>query len=329
MKPLHGLLSVAAVFALLLPPLHTAKAADEGTYVSVWGGISIIDAPEVEGFSTAVNAADVLIKRHRLDADESGFFGVSYGTAIDPAALYFKRIELYFEGQITREDSQSAVNPSGANNIKFGIPTGEIVNGVDYSATAKMKRERYEFGVNLSQGGQMANLGPLNLGLTTFAGFGQEDASSSLAANTNSDFTNTRSDLDWKFFGLMLATDTTIPVSTSLDLILKGSAGVYYYNADADFVSTSNNANNISQRADSDNDFGFRGKLSAELRAKLSEGVVVSFFGGVDYLSDVPYAQLTDSTKPRFSFQTPPQIGSDDLIDLKAGIKLTISLDSQ
>ncbi len=321
------ILTSIAVLGLLLSPLQTAQAND-GTYVSVWGGYFYTDAPEVEGFSqNLVGGGFPLIQDFPLDAEEGGFFGASFGTPIDPTSLFFKHIEVYFEGLITEKDKQAFADPSGITYTQFGFSDGIIAAVIPSVASAELERERYEFGANLSLGNQMPNFGPLNLVATVFGGFGNEDVFVHHFIPGAGIFDTSKSDLDWQFYGLLLGTDATIPVSTSLDLILRGAAGIYYFDADADFVSTSDFASRNFQTSDSDNDFGFRGKLSAELRAKLSQDIVVSLFGGVDYWSDVPYSELTDSSTFLFSTGVPAHIDTDDVLDVKAGIKVTVSLD--
>lgn len=313
-----------AVLGMLLSPINAAKAND-GTYVSVWGGYFYTDAPEVEGFSQFFGASQ--FQEFPLDAEYGSFFGVSFSTAIDPTSLIFKHIEIYFEGQITEKDKQAISVPSGTIVTGFSIPDGRLILLNSSDTSAELERERYEFGANLSLSDQMPNLGPLNLVATIFGGFANENFSVTQIGPTFSDAS--KSDLDWQFFGLLLGTDATVPVTAGLDLILRGAAGFYHFDADADFVSTSTTLSFNQQTSDSDNDFGFRGKLSAELRAKLTEGMTVSLFGGIDYWSDIPYAKLPDSTPPFNVVRVPSHIDTDDVVDFKAGIKVTVSLDGQ
>ncbi len=101
------------------------------------------------------------------------------------------------------------------------------------------------------------------------------------------------------------------------------------YDADGDFDSANlivGPTLSTNAARDSETDIGFRGKASLALRANLGDRVQVSVFGGIDNWSDVPYSKLPNPTS--FPAQSPAHIATDDVLDLKAGIKLTLFLDA-
>ena len=74
---------------------------------------------------------------------------------------------------------------------------------------------------------------------------------------------------------------------------------------------------------DRDSGVGFRGQASLGLNFALSESVVASLFGALDYWSDMPFAKTQVPNQPG----VPASLGDDDAIDLRAGVKLTLHLD--
>ena len=311
---------LALVAGLAVPVSGGARA--EGTAVSVWGGYFHTLAPEVEGFSNgAVPGRPPLFNHFTPDADDGGFFGASVSVPLDPGALLFGNVELYFEGQVTERDKGTDTS------VNFGfipLADGFVATFGDTSAlSARLERERYEFGANLSLPARPGGLLPFGLVVTPFGGFATEDAQSRVSRGVA--FSQTNSDIDWWFLGVLVGTEYTLPLGVGFDLVVGGAGGIYAYDADADFDTTSN-VGAARSASDTDSDVGFRARASVALRTTLGEGVQVSVFGGLDYWSDLPYSKLPDPSAfvPQ---QSPAHIATDDVLDLKAGIRLTMFLD--
>lgn len=325
MRYVSGFLSVFVVLLVSLTTLPSAKA-DQGTYISLWGGYLDKDAPDVEGYSIGnpFNAT------FGVSPDEGGFFGAAFGAPLSPGTFIFNHIEIYFEGQITETDSSRFDSNMGTN---IAIPTVGGFGRSSFSAmnafvVSEIERDRYEFGSKLAIGDQFPALGGANLSIIAFTGFGNENLDTlHQEIGGMLDFDITTVDLDWLFSGLMLGTNVNLPLSTNVALIISGAAGVYYFDADADFVTTASIAFPTGQSSDDENGFGFRGQLFGEVRSKLGGGMSLSVFGGVDYWSDAPSTRLTNPDLTLFAPPLTNRIETDDIVDLKAGAKITISLD--
>lgn len=327
MKYASRFLSIFIVFLLSLTTFQIAKA-DQRNYLSIWGGYLHIDAPEVEGYSLG-NPFD---STFQVSPENAGFFGIAYGTPLNPNTFIFNHFEFYVEGQITETDSSRFDSTMGTNIIipvVVGVSSFSVANAF---VVSELDRERYEFGSKLALGNQILQLGGANLSLISFVGFGNENLDTlHQEIGGDNDFDRTTADLDWYFSGAMLGTDFKVPISTNVDFIIKGAAGIYYFDADADFRSTISIMGAVTQgnNKDKKDGFGFRGQLFAEVRSKLGAGMSLSLFGGVDYLSDVPYSSLPDTDPSLASPSRVTSIDTDDVVDLKVGAKITISLNGQ
>lgn len=298
----------------------TAQAQDDPT-LSFWGGYFFTHAADVEGYSIGNGTNPPVIDVFRPQPKEGGFAGMSFGRALDSNSFFFDHVEAYVQGHWTSRDSSSAVGVGTFPTIP--MVNGNLAAASTAEVSAKMTRERYEFGAEFSLTGATLPELPFDWGVTPFGGVAYENSARALFLG--GPYVKTSADIDWHFAGLMLGGKKALPIGSGFEFVFGAAGGVYVYDAKGDFntVSTAP-AFPANSARDSDSDVGFRGKAKLELRAVVSERVQVSLFGEVDYWSDVPHAKLPDPTG--FNGQPPAHISKDDMLDVNAGVKVSFAL---
>ena len=300
----------------VFPPVALATEHTRDRYLSVWGGYFSTDSPKIEGYSDGTTVNLPILNITKSDPDYGGFFGVSFGTYIEPNPLMFNRIEWYFEGQQTERDSNSLTSV-GVGSIPF--VTGLAAGIGPVPLTAYAERERYEIGARLSDfdsNGMWSNLH-----IAPFGGFGSETAVTT-AVFSGFGLSTNKSDLDWRFAGIMAGGEYVLPIVTNLDLAFEANVGPYFYDANAK-ISGVHNLDSAKEKF-SDSGSGVRANAQIELRKMVTSSLELAVFGGVDVWSSVPYIRLKNPID--WNSQQPPAIGSNQLLDLRAGVKLTLKL---
>lgn len=318
-KPLVNMYRYILAILVCVGSLPTAALATDltrDTDLSVWGGYFSTDAPKIEGYSDGTTVNLPIRNNTRSSPDQGGFFGVSFGTDIELNPLMFNRIEWYFEGQQTERDSNSLTSV-GVGSIPF--VTGLVAGIGPVPLTAYAERERYEIGARLSDFGNSGIWS--NLQITPFGGFGSETAVST-AVHTGFGLSTNKSDLDWRFAGVLAGGEYVLPLANNLDLALEGNVGPYFYDASAKLSGVHNLSS--AKETFSESGSGIRANAQVELRKMVSSSLELAVFGGVDFWSSVPYVRLNNPVD--WNSTRPSGIGSDQLLDLRAGVKLTLKL---
>ena len=293
----------SALATMAVAAACTGAAADgSNSYVGIYGGAFFPDAPKVasHGFGGGPQF---------LDIDVGGFAGVVLGTPLEPNTLLFHHFEIYAEGQITEQDELST--PGIATIASHDGLVGAIFAPGD-RIEAELDRERYEFGMRYRLDPGAHKPLPVSIVVTPFGGFGNENVQTTVSTG---EFKT--SDLDWWFVGAMFGAEHTINLGGPFSVALSGNAGGYYFDADGKYRDAFIGSGGFDA---SDDGFGFRGQGKVELRTMVFEGVQVSIFGVADYWSSVPYSNLSS-----VAFVA-TQLDTDDVLDLKVGAQLTISM---
>lgn len=316
--------SVISKWSLVLTIVVASVASvnAEEARVSIWGGYIHAIAPEVRGFAiqpAALNPANQTV--FDFSPEHAGFFGAAIAGRFDAGDVHMD-VEAYFQAMFAFEDGGDGVAPVGGS-INIPLESADVASGAPANANAWTQRDRYEFGFKFGLGDQSTHsMLPVDLYLQPFAGFGREEAQSYLLEAT---LYQTDSSIDWWFAGIMVGGEHAVPLNESgLDFVVHGAVGAYRYEADGDFRSTGVGVfpGNLT---DSSSEFGFRGQLGTELRASISDTAQISVFGGVDYWSSTPFSQLPPYTAGGVNPST-ASIGTDDVIDLQLGVKLSFLL---
>ena len=315
-------LGFVALFAMVIP----LSAEENMKSISIWGGWYYTDGSGVEGFSIGAEPIAPPVLNHFVgNPDQGRFFGAALGVPINLPNTSFNHIEIYFEGKIDSQDKSTGFGTSafipGINEIINGFASGGPIG----SASARLDRNRFEFGTVLTASANGLENMLFNLSLTPFVGFGSEEAQSQVfLPNQPNPMNTTKFDTDWYFGGMLAGARHKVPLAESVDFILKGEGGFYYFNADADYSDTfSRGTNYLTDQMDG---VGFRARARAELRTELNDGLFLALFAEADYWSDVPYSKLSNPAVCCAASQSAAYIDVDGVLDLKVGLKLIIPL---
>ena len=136
-----------------------------------------------------------------------------------------------------------------------------------------------------------------------------------------------RSDVETWFYGVAVTLEPEIWVSSSVALVGRLGAGVYGYDADGEFSSSSTLAPDpfAARITDDDSGAGFRGLLGAGIKVKLSSTMTLTGYADADYYSHVGSADLPDN---QFTSATTSRVATDDAWELRAGTRLSVGFDS-
>ena len=327
------------VYALAATPalaeMGRAPIGSGGLYLSIEGGFLHQEGGDVMGYgispSIAGPIADVTV------SPTQGWFagamlGWDTGRQILPY-LPFTRIEGYgLFGEV--DDSEADGAPAGGfTALKSADGDPLVVGGIDGHASVERRFVegglRFEGDSIRQDGGSLKDAAAVDRSSITWVlspfvrwvGEESQSAASCLCPATRS------AEVDTWAYGALLAIEPEIFLGPGIALVGRGGIGLYGFNADGDFKSSSGSAAPdpfASGFSDSESGVGFRGQLGAGLKLWMSERSILDLFAEADYFSDIGTAAMADNQPANVNSS---QVATEDLWEVRLGARLTIGLD--
>lgn len=260
-----------------------------------------------------------------IAADDGAYAGATIGYALAAPVLGVTRVEAYATGYSNDDRSTSfgALGLRGVdNNSVIAMAAAPLDN---LSVRVDQSLDTREFGLRFKVD---RKAGPVALALSAepfYLRYGQTTNTHGILDDTFIQASADRhADLDADLFGAQVALEATVPITTSVSWIGRGSVGVYNVSADAGFSSaflvTLFDTELVGEVADKSSRNGYRLGAETGLRFQVNPSTWLSLTGSVDYLSDMPTAAL-----PRNEDDAAAHIRFEDLFDWRTGIRLTFA----
>jgi hypothetical protein len=260
-----------------------------------------------------------------IDPEDGGFGQLTIGYVLKTPMFGFNRLEIVGGFSRTSDDNQSfgAFGMRSVDNHAAIATAGVPIENLEVTAEARAANQeitlRFKSDMPVAQPG----------GLLTFSFepyYRHSSNETSTVATNTSLIHNTSSrttDIDSDSFGAMLAVEGQVPVAQNVFLVGRGSGGLYYLDSDAKFSDKFNLFGPLSHSVKDDDSFGgYRLGAEAGLRFEATSTAWFTLFGAVDYLSDVPIADL-----PRYQSDAAAHIEKDDAFVWQTGLRLTFVAD--
>lgn len=277
-------------------------------YVTLFGGYVNSDGTATPGYSTNVAPFPTFL----FEAEHGGFGGVTAGYVLGypmPFGLENFRIEASFAASLFDDDEGSSPNGSLIDLDATGMTFGAV--------ESRQSRKVYDWSVVLKGDRQLTpDLGTA-FGIELFFRHNEDRTTT---ANPIFGFRN--HDVDGFFGGVMAVVQPEYAFTPALSFVANLGAGLYGVDAEARSIT---NIGPPLTFNDSEGTVGFRARAKGGLRLKATDAISLTLFGGVDYWSDVPVA---DQTRGSFIIGPDPlpELKFTDLVELKAGLTLTVLL---
>jgi hypothetical protein len=301
-----------AVAAPAMAEMGISPVGPGGMYLSLFGGYVSADGPETVGHLTVTGLTSGLHPHVTVGAGDGGFVGGSAGYVLGGPALFGlenMRVEAGMAALLF-EDDEIAAPP-----LSWAIQDLDFDTGVVFqSVVSTQTREVYDYSIALKGDAVFDGALASALGIEVFL---RQSADETSVTSTSSIYFRTH-EVDALFYGAMAVLQPEYAVTEMVSLVADFGAGVYGVNAEA---ASATNIGAPLTFNDSGGAFGFRGRATGGIRLRALDGLVVTAFGGIDYWSDVPFADQSAVT-----FGQLPTVAFDDLVELKAGLMLTWAL---
>ncbi len=316
--------ATAAIFA------STAAIADMGlspakpgdVYVSIDGGYLLQDGLDVNGYGISTTPGSVT--EAYLSAQDGWFAGIMIGWEKGSplvSFLPFTRIEGYVFGGETSGDRSDSAPPLADITIKSVDGSVNVIGGS--SALANTERRTVEFGYRSEFDQILDPSRTLTWSLVSFFRNSEEDTD---VLCSNACGIHRSANVDTWMFGNMLVVEPEFKITSGIAVIGRAGLGFYSYDSTGTFRSFSSSGLSPdpfkAAVEDDDDGFGFRGSLGAGLKFTLSSNTRLETFAEADYFSDAGVAQFSNSNP---TDGTPSSVANEDLWELRAGARLTIS----
>jgi hypothetical protein len=291
----------------------TSPAEPGGMYLTLFGGYVNSDGPETTGHFTIPFPPPGPNPHVSVGAEEGGFVGGSAGYVLGGAPLFGlqnMRVEASISALILEDDKITAA-PASASILDLDVdfPIG------NQTAVSRHSRDVYDYAIAL-KGDVLFDGGLASaFGVEVFL---RRSADNTSVTSLNSTLLRSH-EVNALFYGVMAVLQPEFAVTPMMSVVADLGAGMYGVNADAD---SATNLNAPLTFNDTGGAFGFRGRALGGLRFHVFEALAVTAFGGVDYWSDVPFA---DQSSVALSGQL-PTVAFGELVELKAGLMLTWAL---
>jgi hypothetical protein len=294
-----------------------APVGPNGLYLSFEGGYLHQDGPDVTGHGIVVTGGgpeqDVLV------SPKDGFFAgglIGFDTGA-PYLAEFHRFEVYLLYGAA-DDSKSDTSPPAAD-LTLKTVDGVTLVTTGLSAKTKVEREMWEFGTRMERDQALDPTTTVTWSLAPFIRNLQEDTHTAVSACCD---LQRSGKIDAWLYGISLSAEPERWVTPNLAIVGRLGAGIYGYDADGKFRSSSDLAPDgfAASVSDGDTGFGFRGLLGVGLKYKLSPTSNIEGFAEADYFSKVPTAHLSSNSSAG-GYES--HVQDDDLWDLRTGLRLT------
>lgn len=303
---------MVSVFAAS-PALAQMGAAPSGPG-GVYGGFTI-------GYTHTnqpVTELTTFLPTYQLEIDPDGGLegGVFFGGVLAAEFMGLKNFRI--EGRVSTSSSNdddfiptagapSFVNPDGSNFISIGTATpfiGGQQESTIWRQTLAVKGDLY----------QSEDL-TVPVGIELFAAQTTDTAKPIVSVSGN---VIVRSDIDAEYYGAMALIEPEFRVSEMFGIVARLAGGFYAYDVDGKFSGFF-----TTTLSDSLDGIGGRVEGMLGLKTYLSSAFTITLFGGVDYWSDTPHADWTQT------LGVPTTLGKDDMVRLMAGVTATVAFGGQ
>lgn len=318
---MHHRLKQSAAAALLVTGMTGATVAraemglsptgPDRMYFTFFGGYVNSDGTATPGHGVTPGpsfAADL------FEAENGGYGGVTAGFVFDgvsPFGLLNFRIETGFA--VSDFDEKSST-PSG-----YLLTLNSLGTFGPNPISTVQSRKVHDWFVRFKGDKETAQDQGVAFGLELFFRQSDDDTTSIFTGGGNVGQLRSH-DVDAFFAGVMAMVQPEYSITPTISAIADLSVGLYAVDAEARsravFIGTT-------RFNDSDGTVGFRTRAKGGLRFEATDMVSLTLFGGVDYWSDVPVADQ------KGIFGNParlPNLKFKDLVELKAGLSLTVLL---
>ena len=322
-KVIQGVAVLTFAAALSAPAradMGLAPVTVQGTYVSFEGGYLLQDADGVigHGVTSAAGVTSDIIVNPRDGWFAGGMIGfASNGPLI--AGLPFRRVEAYgLYGETSASASDTA--PAGGDITIKAVDGDPLGRGLSSAATS-VDRRTVEGGLRFEYDDVLNATTSVTWVVAPFIRNMQEDGLTACGATCG--VVQRSSDTESWLYGVVFAVEPEAWITPGVALVGRLGAGVYGFDTDASFRSSSSLLPDTfaAQFSDGDSGVGFRLVLGAGLKFKLTEMARLETFAEADYFSDVGTAQLSNNDP---NDATASHAGTTDLWELRAGARLTI-----
>jgi hypothetical protein len=316
-------IAAAGIAAFAGPAAAGMGTAPPGTYISFEGGYLYQDAPDVTGHGIVTTAGGPI--QDTFVSPNDGYFAgglIGFNTGA-PFLAGFTRFEVFLLFGSADDSLSDSVPPLADVALKNADGT-ILVTGGGLGGTTSVELETWEGGFSFKDDDRINGTTTVTWVVSTFLRNSQEDTTSSVTSTVCCTATRT-GDVETWYYGILFAAEPETWLTSNLALVARLGAGVYGYDADGDFRSSSNGIPDVfaSSVSDGDSGAGFRGLLGIGLKFKLTTAATLEAFGEADYFSDVGTAHLADNqpTSGDTSY-----VDTDDLWELRTGVRITIGL---
>lgn len=286
-----------------------------------------VEATAASGTESATVRVGPLFDASRfLAVDDGGYVGGTVGYSFTAPLLgVVSRIEAY----ASRTGSDADQSPNGALGLRSVDNVAAIAIAAapveDLQVDVTQDLTLTEFGLRLKSDQKIGGA-TVTLGAEPFYIRYDQSTRTSGVADLLDASGSRSSDVESDIFGVQVAVEGAAPLGGPFSILGRASAGLYNIDTDAEFSSSfvvpSLFGTGIydAHVADSDTRTGYRLGAEAGVRYALSGTAWLSVTGAVDYLSETPTAVL-----PTAAADAPASIAFDDLLDWRAGARLTFA----
>ncbi|WP_156827297.1 hypothetical protein [Hyphomicrobium zavarzinii] len=328
----RGRVAVAIVAAAGLSAISQPSHADmgkapvgpNGYTLSFDGGYLHQDGPDVTGHGIVVTSGGP--EQDTFVSPNDGYFvggqiGYENGT---PYLFDFNRFEVYLLYG-NADDSARNTAPPLSDIILKNVDGTLLGAGGGLTGRTKVERETWEVGFRLEDDDVVNATTTVTWAFAPFIRSFEEDTSTLVTTTLCCEFRRGAS-VDALLYGIAVSAEPETWLTSNVALVGRVGAGIYGYDADGKFRSSSNGTPDIFAATISDNDsgVGFRGLLGIGLKVKLSQTANLEGFAEADYFSNVPTAHLTSNKIVGLE----SHVQDDDLWELRTGLRITIGLGS-
>ena len=320
------LLAGAALFAASSAAnadMGLAPAGPGNVYLSGEGGYLLQDGLDVNAYGVSFlpgSVADATVS-----ADDGWYAGVMIGWEKGSrliSFLPFTRVEGYVYGGDTNGSRADSAPPLANVTIKSVDGLVNVTGGTSVQATTD--RRTVEFGYRSEFDQIYSPSFAITWGLNSFFRNTNEDTD---VICSNVCGVRRSANVDSWMYGTMLVAEPEFKIQPGISLVTRFGAGLYTYDADGEFRSSSSSTASPDPFAaavdDSDKGVGFRGALGAGLKFVLGTNALLETYAEADYFSDVGVAQFSNSNPTDAASS---QVNTEDLWELRTGARVTIGL---
>ena len=316
-----GLASPALAAEMGSAPVST------GLFATLDGGYLDLDQDDV--FGHAVNPSGVAgapVDDVRISPEDGWFIGGSAGYRSNApliSFLPFNRWEAYLTYSESDEEERDSV--SGAASIDLNNVDATTLATIGGTGSTGIERRTWEFGTRSAVDTGAPGRSSVTWVMQSFTRYSEEETES-FAVGT-ADRASRSADVETTSTGMMLLAEPEHWLSPSLALVGRAGVGVYYYDIEGEFRSSSSAVPDVfaARISDDDDGFGFRAQLGAGVKLRLGAASTLTGYAEADYLSDVGTAGLPDNN---LATVTPAEVDTSDAWEFRAGARLSVGLGS-